>query len=222
MSQHSWPQALLFDVDGVLIDSLDVKGEAFADVFSDVPDSRDTVVAFHRTHGGVTRSIKIGLLYERLMGEAPAEVELETRVRSFGEAVRQRVIDAPEIEGAHAALERWSQRCPLHAVSATPSEELTVILKARGLAAFFTGIHGWPPAKADAVRALLSQYGYEPEWTVLVGDSHEDFAAAQKSGVRFVHLVAPGASAFEGPHPTIAQHIELDCAIAQTFGAAPD
>lgn len=217
MAHSSRPQAILFDVDGVLIDSLTVKGEAFADVFDDIPDSRQTVVDFHLAHGGVTRSVKIANLHQQLLGIAPDSQDLDVRVRRFAERVRQRVIDAPEVPGARAALERWSERCPLHAVSATPNDEVFEILAARGVAGFFMSIHGWPPAKGDIVVSVLEQNTYEPRQTILVGDSHEDLTAALHAGAQFVHFQAPGAPSLEGTHQVISRHTQLDRAIEQAL-----
>lgn len=182
------PEAIFFDVDGVLIDSLAIKGEAFAHAFRDVPDRHDEIVEFHLAHGGVTRSEKLALMYQLVYGRAPTPDELEVRLRVFADRVADAVISAPEVRGAGQALAEWAGRAPLHAVSATPSEELVSILNKRGISQFFTSIRGWPPKKVDVLRGLLYDHGYEPDRCVLVGDSREDLNAAQPNQVRFVQV----------------------------------
>ena len=182
------PDAIFFDVDGVLIDSLDIKGEAFARVFSEFPERHDEILAFHSDHGGVTRSEKVGQIFETVFGRAPTAAEVDARVRVFAAAVIDAVIGAPEIRGASQALAQWSACAPLHAVSATPTDELDHIFAQRGLTRFFASVHGWPPRKTETVKVLLDAHGYEPGRCVLVGDSREDLDAAKPAGVRFVQV----------------------------------
>jgi phosphoglycolate phosphatase-like HAD superfamily hydrolase len=182
------PQSIFFDVDGVLIDSLALKGEAFAQAFSERPDKHDEIVAFHLDHGGVTRSEKLALIFRSVFGREPTPTELNARIAVFATTVVDAIIAAPEIRGASQALAQWATRVPLHAVSATPTEELEWVFEQRGLTAFFTSLHGWPPRKAEAVKALVDEYGYEPDQCVLVGDSWEDLDAARLAGVRFVQV----------------------------------
>ena len=182
------PQTIIFDVDGVLIDSLNIKGNAFAHAFSDFPERRDEIVAFHLANGGVTRSEKIELIFISVFGRTPTPQELDSRVASFTEDVAAAVIAAPEIRGAALALAEWSERAPLHAVSATPAKELVRILNQRGMTGFFTSVWGWPPRKLEAVKQLLAENGYEPGRCILVGDSREDLEAAGSAGVRFVQV----------------------------------
>jgi HAD superfamily hydrolase (TIGR01549 family) len=182
------PQAIFFDVDGVLIDSLDIKGEAFARAFGEFPERHAEIVAIHLVHGGVTRSEKLELIFRTVFGRAPTTDELDARVEVFAATVVDAVIAAPEIRGASQALAQWSACAPLHAVSATPTEELAHILEQRGLTDFFTSVSGWPPRKPEAVRVLLVEHGYEPSRCILVGDSREDLEAAKSAGVRFVQV----------------------------------
>lgn len=45
------PTAVLLDVDGVLIDPVDVEGAVFVKIFANFSNSADQVLAFHRAHG---------------------------------------------------------------------------------------------------------------------------------------------------------------------------
>ncbi len=186
--------AILFDVDGVLIDSLRVKGEAFAAAFSDYPDRHDEIVAMHLANGGVNRIEKITRMHVLAVGRQPTEGELTVRVDAFATAVCDGVIAAPEIPGAEAALRAWSGVVPLHAVSATPQGELEVILEARGIASLLTSVEGWPPGKSDLVGGLLERCGYRPHRCVVVGDSREDLAASKANGALFIQVSSSTAT----------------------------
>jgi phosphoglycolate phosphatase len=187
-AQANMPEAIFFDVDGVLIESLSVKGEAFALVFKDFPDDRGSIIDYHLAHGGVNRVEKIRQIFVELTGRQPTDSELAERVHAFSESVVEQVIAAPEIAGAGMALESWSARVPLHAVSATPLDELLVIFDRRGMSQYFASIHGWPPKKTDLLPALVRELAYAAEACVMVGDSAEDEAAALAAGILFIRV----------------------------------
>jgi phosphoglycolate phosphatase-like HAD superfamily hydrolase len=180
------PQAIFFDVDGVLIDSMRVKGQAFAAAFSDFPEWEGEIMTYHLLNGGVTRSEKIRRLFQLIVGRAPTDLELAARVDTFAGAVVQAVVDAPEVLGASQALSEWSGRAPLHAVSATPSLELRQIFEAREMSGFFSTVDGWPPTKAELMRVIIRENEYDPRACVLVGDSKEDLGAAQAVNMQFL------------------------------------
>ncbi len=182
------PESLFFDVDGVLIDSLQVKGEAFALAFADFPSARDSIIGFHVANGGVNRVDKISQIFSRIIGRQATDAELSERVLAFSEAVVEQVIVAPEIGGAREALAHWSSRAPLHAVSATPTDELQLILGRRSIAQYFTSISGWPPKKTKLLPTLVRGLGYAPSRCIMVGDSAEDAAAAAAAGTLFIRV----------------------------------
>ncbi len=217
MSKLIAPQTIFFDVDGVLIDSMGVKGRAFVGAFSDFPERHTEILDFHLAHGGVTRGKKIELIFRLINGRNPTFDELETRVALFTSFVVDAVIAAPEIQGASEALANWAAQIPLHAVSATPSEELVHILEQREMTHFFSSVHGWPPEKTETMQGLIDERGYEPELCVLVGDSKEDFAAAKKTGIHFVQVSRTPLTDFVEPGSIIRDLDGLSPAIASVL-----
>lgn len=185
------PEALFLDVDGVLIDSIGIKGEVFVEVFADIPNSAMAVREFHRAHGGLTRELKIRRLLAILTNTTPSDEDVTVRVDQFAELVVERVIQAPEIPGTHTFLQESSKRCPLYAVSATPDEELQRIMDARGLLPFFRKVRGWPPEKSGLINEEIASGRFQASRCILVGDSDEDHRAAERALVPFIFFGAP-------------------------------
>jgi phosphoglycolate phosphatase-like HAD superfamily hydrolase len=211
------PDAIFLDVDGVLIDSVDIKGDVFVGIFADFPDSAEEVLAFHLAQGGLTRELKIQQLLELLSKEPPANSEVSARVRKFTELVVERVIQAPEIPGTHKFLQEWAYRCPLYAVSATPDEELQRILAARGLLPFFRKVRGWPPEKSGLITQEIASGGFEASQCILVGDSNEDYEAAKRASVRFICFGAPGVGARDHTSPGITSWPDFGEAVSEVL-----
>jgi phosphoglycolate phosphatase-like HAD superfamily hydrolase len=180
--------ALFLDVDGVLIDSVGVKGDAFVDAFAGYPDRREAVLTFHRENGGLPRGKKIQRIMEEIYGQDAAQAEIKRVTSLFADSVVERVLQSPEIAGATSALEVLGQAIPLHAVSATPTAELIDILAQRGWAAHFSSVHGVPPEKSETVRDLLRAHCYRPDHCYLIGDSTHDHHAALANGVPFIYV----------------------------------
>ena len=54
--------AIIFDFDGVLVESVDVKTNAFAMLYAEHgPDVVKRVVAYHQEHGGISHSRNSGI-----------------------------------------------------------------------------------------------------------------------------------------------------------------
>ena len=116
------------------------------------------------------------------------------------------------------ALEFWSARVPLHAVSATPLDELLVIFDRRGMSQYFASIHGWPPKKTELLPELVRDLGYAPQACVMVGDSAEDEAAAHAAGTLFIRVNPNEQDRSPGSGPVIADLHGLTDAISALAG----
>lgn len=182
-------QAVFFDVDGVLIDSLDVKGDCFARVFNDFPEKSLQIRDWHLKNGGLNRIDKIRAIAKDVIGISSSDREVEDRAEEFSKLVVNQVKVAPEIPGAGHALSQLQGRALLFAASATPQDELRRILSARGDEHFFAEIFGWPISKKTAITTMLGKHSLSPSSTVLVGDSIQDYESAQDAGVRFIYVM---------------------------------
>lgn len=189
--------AVFFDFDGVLVDSVEVKTEAFAALYRRYgPDVEAEVVAYHRKHGGVTRNDKI-THYQRTLVHEPDDPATVARLADeFGALVKQAVIAAPEIPGARASVEALAEVAPLYIVSATPHDELADIVAARGLTHFFRAIVGAPTTKAEAIGRTIGAEGYRPAHCVMIGDATADLDAARACGVPFIGVRIGGDTDF--------------------------
>ena len=186
-------EAALFDFDGTLVESMDVKAEAFRTLYAPFGDAlADSAVAYYRANGGVPRSFRFKACHERFLGRTPPDREIEQLGAQFGAMVEAQVIAADWVPGAREFLEQQAEHVPLFLVSATPQAELDRIVEARGIGHYFADVLGSPPAKVALVHDLLSAYWFDRARVVMVGDSRADMEAAHAAGVRFVGRVRPG------------------------------
>lgn len=179
-------QCLVFDCDGVILDSVPVKTRAFARLVEPYgPEARDRFVMYHTVHGGVSRYKKFAWFFREVLGREITEEESAAWGRRFAEYALDEVRRCPLIPGVQDVLDAWRGRLPLYVCSGAPQEELNLVLRERRLDGYFAGIHGSPPAKAALLANIVRLAGVEPQATLMVGDAVTDRNAAEDVGARF-------------------------------------
>lgn len=190
------PRAVVLDFDGVVLDSVGVKTDAFRRLFEpEGPAACTRVVAYHEANGGLSRFEKFRWAYREVL-RRPLTPEAEAALgERFNSLVEEAVLAAPLIPGAEAFLETWSARLPLFVASGTPEEELQRIALRRGLSRHFRAVRGSPDRKADILRECARGLGLAPADLAMVGDAVNDLEAARAAGTAFV-----GVAARDGRH----------------------
>lgn len=177
---------LILDFDGVIVESLGIKTEAFRELFSDYPEHIDRIMRHHLEYNAFSRFIKFKHIVTQILGETydeEREKELGTR---FSQLVYQKVVECPYVKGAEEFLGYFSGLVPLFVASSSPREELVAIIKARGIDRYFKGMYGTPWQKYDVFLKVMSEEKVTPDEVAYVGDSNEDLLVAEKTGVFFI------------------------------------
>lgn len=196
--------AIVFDFDGVLAESVDVKTRAFAALYE--PHGADVVrqvVAWHLAHGGVSRFEKFRHFHQAFLGRALAHDEEAELGKRFSALVEEAVIAAAWVPGAREFLADWHERLPLFVASGTPGEELLRIVERRGMAHYFAGVAGAPCKKGEILRDYLGRSGASPARLLMVGDAMTDFDGAAEAGVPFLGIAPADANPFPAGVPVL-------------------
>lgn len=180
------PRAIVFDFDGVIVESVEIKTEAFRELFAEHGALLDEFIAYHLANEGLSRYRKFEYFYAELLGEPLREEESEELSRRFSEICVERIKACPLVAGALEFLERHHAAIPLFVASGTPEGELRDIVRARGLERYFAGVFGAPATKSEIVARILADTGIAAGDLLFVGDSLTDLSEAAKAGVRFV------------------------------------
>ena len=180
-------KAIIFDFDGVLVESVDVKTRAFARMFENKGEEVvRKVTDFHLKNGGLSRVHKFKYYYKNILETSLTEEKLKELCNTFSKLVVEEVIKSPYVNGAKEFLDKFYSKLDFYVASGTPEEELREIVMCRGMDMYFKGIYGSPAQKGDIARMVLLQNGYNSDEVVFIGDSITDLNGAQESGVRFI------------------------------------
>ncbi len=198
--------AIVFDFDGVLVESVDVKTRAFVEIYRPYGDKvTEAVAAYHLAHGGVSRHEKFRHFHHALLGQALSLEEEQQLAARFSALVEDAVVAAPWVAGAREFVGAHYQSMPLHVASATPTEELRRIINRRGMQAYFRQVEGAPLPKGEILRRIIAAGGCVPGRVLMVGDALADLEGARQAGTAFLGRVAGGA---RNPFPAAVQAIE--------------
>lgn len=177
---------IFWDFDGVIKDSIEVKTQAFINLFQHFGTAVvGRVREHHEANGGMSRFDKLPL-YLQWTGEESNQSRVSELCDQFGELVLQGVIDSPWVPGAEDYIRTNPHQQIFVLISATPQDELEQILQALDLQVCFVEIFGAPTPKKDAIRMMLNARGLDPRQCLMIGDARADLEAAQANRLPFL------------------------------------
>jgi len=185
-------KAIIFDFDGVICESVEVKTEAFRKLFQDYPKQLEQILRFHMDNGGMSRFEKFKIIYRDFLRQELTEEHSKELGRKFTEYSYQAVIDSPFVKGVGEFLEKYHKTFVFFIVSGTPEGEMVSIVKEKGLGKYFQGVYGTPRLKGKLLTLILKQNELNKSEAIFVGDSRTDYAGAQEAGVRFIGRLHEG------------------------------
>src|SRR5256885_10923436 len=162
-------RCLVFDFDGVLVDTNKVKRDAFYTVFSGLGKAGERLISEILARDTDSDRFQIiGSVVDRAVREdlmAPG-VNRDELVKDYAAAYTRicedYASDCPEIPGAGAAISSLASNYPLYIISATPSDPLRRIVANRGWGKWFKGIFGRPGAKLEHLKRVLQSEAISP------------------------------------------------------------
>ncbi len=177
---------LVFDFDGIILESVDVKAKAFASLTAPYgQEAQDLMLMYNKLHGGISRVVKFRWFFDEIVGRSITETELEQWCQRFLELCLEEVKISPLVPGIEQTLKMWHNKLPLYVCSGAPQKELEMLLNLRGLSHYFVGIHGSPPAKEELLRSIAIHSKLPNDSILMIGDSPTDMLAAEAVGTQF-------------------------------------
>lgn len=179
---------LVFDCDGVVLDSNRVKTDAFRSAALPYGvDLAEALVAYHIARGGVSRYVKFEHFLTHIVPPGRTGPDLQALLDRYGDAVRAGLMTCAVAPGLRALRDSHPDQRWL-IVSGGDQSELREIFAARDLDGMFDGgIFGSPDTKDDILAREIS-CGNIRTPALFLGDSTYDHRASTGAGLDFVFL----------------------------------
>ena len=174
----------IFDFDGVIKDSVDVKGHAFKELYKNDNVIAEKVYRDHMMNGGVPRLEKFRRWEELFFHRALSEERQSYLLQEYKRIVIDRVIRAPYIEGFLDFYQSISNELK-YVCTASPQEEARFIIESLNLE--FDEIFGFPRTKEEIITEIKSRAGDDAEF-LYFGDSDKDLVACVNCDIPFVPI----------------------------------
>lgn len=180
-------KTILWDFDGVIMDSMAVRDKGFETVLQSYPvDQVVLLMEYHRKNGGLSRYNKFRYFFEEIRKESITDSEIAILAEEFSVVMLENLLDPNLlITDSLSFIKENYLKYEMHIVSGSDGNELRHICKHLGLSKFFISIHGSPTPKKLLVRQLLGSKVYSLKETCLIGDSTNDLEAAEANDISF-------------------------------------
>jgi phosphoglycolate phosphatase len=181
-------KVIVFDFDGTLIASNQLKYDAYFRIF---PESPRWSQAIHGVLSEMVEESRYVIIEELLkrLGETANE-DLSRRGRELADRYNDIVQDGakmcPEMENAGAVLDLLKRQYSLYVSSTTPDGPLKKIVSFRGWDGYFKDVFGYPHQKTNTLFEIMGREMVTPRKMVVVGDGESDRTSAEAAGCAFV------------------------------------
>jgi len=178
---------ILFDFDGVILDSMKIKGDGFVELFNNAQNIHiRRLEEYHYENGGISRFEKIKYFYESLLNKTVSNDEIISLSHKFSDIIKNKLFDKSNlIKETIEFIDKNYKTYNLHIVSGAEHKELNSLCKYFDINNYFLTISGSPTKKEILVRDILNQYDYKLSETILIGDSINDYNASKKNKINF-------------------------------------
>jgi len=178
---------IFWDFDGVILNSLPIRDFGFAKIFEDFDKSLvDKLLEYHTKNGGLSRYVKIRYFYNELLGQDVSDERVQELADKFSTIMRAELTNKKYLIAETVDfIEKNYKNYNFHIVSGSDEKELNYLCGELGLTNYFKTIEGSPTPKNNLVKNILKNYSYNPKECILIGDSINDYEAANINGLRF-------------------------------------
>ena len=181
-------QAIVFDFDGTLVDSNEIKLSAFYEVTAHISGAvAELDRIFQDTDRGDRYDIFVAL-------QARLGSDADTLTKAYGERCERVILDKLAKSRVTETLDKLkAEGRKLFIASATPEVNLVAMLDKSDLVTRFEGIYGRPAGKAEILRRIMEEHDLQPSAMVMVGDGEDDLRGAKEFGCLFIGIGPPFA-----------------------------
>ena len=182
------PEILIYDFDGVICDSVNIKTEAFVEMYQPYgAEIQEKVETYHLMHGGISRFEKFRYFESHLLNNKVTEAKINDLANRFSALVKEKVIAANYIPGALDFIIKNKHKRQF-ICTGTPENEILEIIKAKGIASCFEKTYGSPSSKSSIIKTILQNCNKSSDDCVFFGDAMTDYNAALECSIPFIGI----------------------------------
>ncbi|MEL3970782.1 HAD-IA family hydrolase [Rossellomorea oryzaecorticis] len=176
---------IIFDCDGVLLDSNKQKSDAFKITLKDYDNNYiEDFLDYHKNNGGISRYEKFKYFLSNILENKFEETTYKVMLKNFSKNCIELYTKVDMTEGSLKLLSSLSEK-KCFIASGSDQEELIEVFKKRDLDKYFNGIFGSPTPKNEIIGNILENNIGK---ALMIGDSIQDYKAAFINNIDFLFV----------------------------------
>lgn len=187
MISISGKNVIIFDFDGVILDSSELKLHVFKTLFTNMCDeSVYELNNYLELNQGVSRFIKFKYIIENFTNQiydTQTEDQLDMEFKSL---LFKHYNNTSFIYGALDFIQKNYKKKHMYIATSSPDEEIKKILKLKMIDKYFIATYGHPTSKSEAIEKIIKSYGHIREEIIFFGDQNSDYEASKSCMIDFI------------------------------------
>ncbi len=179
---------LIFDFDGVIIDSVEIKNKAFLQTVRGYSNlTKKKFMKFHLENLGVSRIKKYEFLCKTILKIKKSKILEKKFSNNYSKIIEKKLKRVNYIKGVKRFISN-NKKKNLFIISGTPQKELIKICNKKEISKYFSMILGSPKTKNQNVEILKKKHKINGRNTIFFGDANTDFEVAKRNSFFFIQV----------------------------------
>ena len=177
---------IIFDFDGVILNSHKTKTDAFEKIFSKYGKSiGKKAKKYHLKNAGKSRYLKFKYIINNILKYKSSKKNMEYLDKEFSNYCDSKILKLEISKNLMQYLKKNYKNKNFFISTGTPQKKIEEIIKKKKIKKFFKKIYGSPLKKIAHINKIISKYKNKSK-TIFIGDSEEDYKSAKICGIDFL------------------------------------
>ena len=177
---------IIFDFDGVILESNDVKIDGFYKLFESFGESNANMISqYFKNNAGLSRYDIIKYFFLEVCNKNINDEMLYKYSNKYSAIVKDKVIKTKFVDGFKSFVSEYYEY-KLFVVSSSDEQDLKYICERLNILKYFREILGSPIKKDINIAHIVDKYNLQKKETIYIGDSITEYYATVKNDLTFV------------------------------------
>ena len=178
---------IFWDFDGVIINSDEIRRSAFENSLKEYKkEDVNSLISFHNQNGGLSRYVKFKYFFKEILNQKLTDNQLNKLLFTYSDFCMKHLGERKNLNSsALRFIKRYFKKKKFHIASGSDNFELNKLCNQLEISDFFISISGSPEPKEKIIQRVIKENGYSNDIICLIGDSINDYDAANYNEISF-------------------------------------